>query len=41
MGVNTVEDFDDYDSGDRKYQKNQEKRCDAMFSSYRAWGTLL
>lgn len=37
MGVNTVEDFDDYDSGDRKYQKNQEKRCDAMFSSYRAW----
>jgi len=37
MIMNTVDDYEDYDDGDRKYQKSQEKRCDAVFASTRAW----
>lgn len=33
----TVKGYEDYDDGDRKYQKSQEKRCDALFGPIRAW----
>jgi len=37
LGQNTLNSFEDYNGGDRKFQKSQEKRCDALFSSVRAW----
>ena len=37
MVENTMDQYDDYDDGDRKYQKSLEKRCDNMFASLRGW----
>ena len=33
----TMEDFEDYDDGNRDFQKSQEKRCDALYGPLRAW----
>ena len=33
----TIEDYEDYDDGNRDFQKSQEKRCDALFGPIRAW----
>ena len=33
----TIDDYDRYDEGDRKFQKSQEKRCDALFGPLKTW----
>ena len=33
----TMEEYEDYDDGNRDFQKRQEKRCDALFGPIRAW----
>ena len=33
----TMEDFEDYDDGNKDFQKSQEKRCDALYGPLRAW----
>ena len=35
--TNTMKDYEDYDDGNRDFQKRQEKRCDALFGPIRAW----
>jgi hypothetical protein len=37
MFETTIDDYDSYDEGTRKFRKSQEKRCDALFGPLRAW----
>jgi hypothetical protein len=37
MAITTMENYDAYEEGDRKFQKSQEKRCDALYGPIKAW----